>query len=150
MIINDFFKKQNRYDNSRVEKTGKIWHGVLSGVTDNLTSHDHISVAQVYRVVFNLVNTAGKTVVLRSKIPGYESVVLESEQVLKLNTTVPNSLPVFINVHNAITNERTSVNGKTVFLIFPKLYMVHYAPQGKSYKFLPTIVRGIFVKVICF
>lgn len=86
---------------------------------------------QVYRVVFSLTNTAGKTVILRTKLPSYESVELKSGQTFNLNTTVPDKHVVFITVYDAVTNERTKINGKSTYLIFPKLHIVPVRPTGK-------------------
>lgn len=87
----------------------------------------------MYRVVFNLVNTASKTILLRSKIPGYESVVLAVGEVLRLNTTVPSRRLIFINIYDAKTNQRAYVQRKSVYIVVPKLERVPYA-----------VVRGKF------
>lgn len=68
---------------------------------------------------------------LRTKLPSYEKIVLEPGQSVNLNTTVANQIPVFINVHDAVTNDHTPINGKSVYLVFPKLYLVPYTPVGK-------------------
>ena len=79
-----------------------------------------------YRIIFRLVNTLGKTIVLTTPIPSYRTVTLVPGEVFTLNTTVATQRPIFINVLDPATNQRARINGKTVHVVFPKLTLVPY------------------------
>ena len=103
-------------------------------IYDNIRLLITFSDRRVYRVTFTLRNTGSKTVILRSKLSSPDrSFRLVPGQVYTLNRTVPNQHAVFINVHDAVTNQRAYVNGKTVFLLFPKVYLVPYKQGRFSY-----------------
>ena len=69
--------------------------------------------------------------VLRTKLPSYQNVELKPGQTFNLNTTVPTQNAVFISVYDAITNQRAYINGRSIYLVFPKSYLVPIRPTGK-------------------